>query len=364
MANKTLYYKWIAAHAYKHGRIYPVRNIVLHSSDGSKAGDIATLTGADVSSHWYITRTGELYHFVADDDTAYHAGKVTDTSKYGNAATIGIEQEHMDGHQDWPDAQIDKAAQLVAFLLQTYNLQNRTNIKTHAEIASPHGRKVDPINYPFPDFYARVDQYLNDTWTPKEGDEEALRLESPETFSFSATKAAVYNRGVAPDTFLTELVRWARQAPDEIFEKNDNYDIYSSVKPELGPWTDLLTRKAAMLEVLRVLGGFESSWNWRAGVNTTNPSSNTPCTEEAGIFQCSGNAMNFDSSLRALLLNATGQSDCNTFKTFTKSNHPFAIEFCVRLLRFTVNHHGPVKRKEINEWLRMDALEEFKELLS
>jgi hypothetical protein len=33
-----------------------------------------------------------------------------------------------------------------------------------------------------------------------------------------------------------------------------------------------------MLEVTRVLAGFESSWHWNAGVDTNNPTSITPGT--------------------------------------------------------------------------------------
>jgi len=183
--------------------------------------------------------------------------------------------------------------------------------------------------------------------------------------NFVACKKKVFNRGVPPDSFLNELIDWARQAPDEVFVKNDNHDIYSNVSSELGPFSDLVHRKAVMLEVLRVLGGFESSWNFKEGVDKNNPTSNTSCTEEAGIFQCSGNAMGFDPSLKSLLRKASGgKTDCTTFIAVTKKDHQFAFEFCARLLRFTVNHHGPVKRKEINSFLRRDAVSEFQGFLS
>jgi hypothetical protein len=64
-------------------------------------------------------------------------------------------------------------------------------------------------------------------------------------------------------------------APDKIFSPNNKNDIYSVIKNELGPWANDLERRAAMLEALRVLAGFESSWRWDAGVDTTNPHSNT-----------------------------------------------------------------------------------------
>ncbi|WP_211236241.1 hypothetical protein [Aliagarivorans marinus] len=183
------------------------------------------------------------------------------------------------------------------------------------------------------------------------------------TRQFSAAKAKVHNRGSAPDDFLNLLVDWAQDAPDEIFTVNSHFDIYSVVAPQLGPWRNLTHRKAAMLEVLRVLGGFESSWDWQAGRDTTNPSSNTACTMEAGIFQCSGDSMYFDASLKQLLYRARGISDCDTFRDETQRNPRFAIEYCARLLRFTVKHHGPIKRREINPWLSKEAMAEFERYL-
>lgn len=183
------------------------------------------------------------------------------------------------------------------------------------------------------------------------------------TRQFVACKSKVFNRGRAPDAFLNEIIDWASNAPDEIFAPNEKFDIYSSVRDILGPWHGPSHRKACMLEVLRVLGGFESSWDWNEDVDTTNPDSNTPCTAEAGIFQCSGNSMDIDPSLKAILIAKTGKSDCNTFRAETKANHSFAIEYCARLLRFTTKHHGPIKHQKINEWLRRDAVAEFEQFL-
>ena len=177
--------------------------------------------------------------------------------------------------------------------------------------------------------------------------------------SYLACKQPVHNRGIPPDTFLDELVDWALTAPDGVFAESEGADIYSSVVQELGPWNGLLHRRAAMLEVLRVLGGYESSWDWNAGRDVTNRDSNTPCTEEAGVFQCSGDSMNFSPALKDLLLASGGDGSCASFIEVTKANHPFAIEYCARLLRLTTRHHGPAKRQEINPWLLRGAVDEF-----
>lgn len=180
---------------------------------------------------------------------------------------------------------------------------------------------------------------------------------------YVATLARVHNRGVPPIAFLDELVEWGIQADPLVFAQNDKFDIYSSVVDQLGHWHSPLHRRAAMLEVLRVLGGFESSWHWDAGVDVTNPDSNTPCTQEAGIFQCSGDSMSFSSELQELLKQGTGETTCEAFIRHTKINYPFAIEYCAKLLRLTTKHHGPVKRKEINPWLSRSAVTEFEAFL-
>lgn len=182
--------------------------------------------------------------------------------------------------------------------------------------------------------------------------------------TFKACLAPVKNRGIPPIAFLNELVDWAQIAPDFIFSVNDHQDIYSSVKAELGPWEGILHRRAAMLEVLRVLAGFESSWNWKEGRDSTNATSVTPETEETGIFQVSCNATAFDPSLKAFVIHVLGKRDCNKFIVQMKADHRFAIEFAARLLRFTVNHNGPVKRKEINPFLSREAVTEFQGFLS
>jgi hypothetical protein len=182
--------------------------------------------------------------------------------------------------------------------------------------------------------------------------------------TFHATKQKVSNRGVPPDDFLDQLVAWGSTAPDEIFVRNDHTDIYSNVVGVLGPWEDLGHRRAAMLEVMRVLAGFESSWDFSAGADVTNPDSVTPDTIEAGAWQVSANSMGFGEELKDLVLSKVGSLDGNDFQRAMKEDHPLAMEYIARLLRRTVNHNGPVKRHEIDPWLRIDAVAEFRALLA
>jgi len=49
-----------------------------------------------------------------------------------------------------------------------------------------------------------------------------------------------------PVSFLDELVDWGSDAPDEIFRPNSNFDIYSSVAAQLGPYKSTVHRKAVL----------------------------------------------------------------------------------------------------------------------
>jgi hypothetical protein len=67
--------------------------------------------------------------------------------------------------------------------------------------------------------------------------------------------------------------------------------------------------------------------------------------------------------LKNLVRDKVGSLDGNDFQKAMKRDHPLAMEYIARLLRRTVNANGPVKRHEIDPWLRRDAVQEFQTLL-
>jgi hypothetical protein len=173
----------------------------------------------------------------------------------------------------------------------------------------------------------------------------------------------VLNRGSAPQSFIDALVDWGKTAEEEIFAPNPHQDIYGSIRSTLGPWQPGNHRRAVMLEVMRVLAGFESSWDWRAGVDTSNPSSQTPVTAEAGAWQVSADSLSFGPELRELVKRRAGSLDPLDFQEAMKDDHLLAMEYIARLLRRTTQHNGPVKRHEIDDWLLPAAVTEFQVLL-
>lgn len=195
--------------------------------------------------------------------------------------------------------------------------------------------------------------------------------------NFRETKRSVLNRGIAPDDFLRELVEWGRSAPDDIFEVNPLRDIYAKVKPELGPYESLLHRKAVMLEVMRVLAGFESSWDWKEGVDTSRLGDDTPENSEAGAWQVSYDARLLHPSLREVLERAGIQNGVE-FQCAMKFNHTLAMEFAARLMRVNTRHNGPLYKGEernairrslrgeehsVYPWLSRESVGEFEGLL-
>jgi hypothetical protein len=181
--------------------------------------------------------------------------------------------------------------------------------------------------------------------------------------SYNATKKQVSNRGIAPDSFLDELVAWGKTASDDIFIPNLASDVYSAVRSTLGPYKDPDHRRAVMLEVLPVLAGFESSWNWNQGIDAGKPEAVTPETTEAGAWQVSSNSMAWGPELRNLVITKAGADDPATFQQAMKQNHLLAMEYIARLLRRTIAANGPVLHHNIDAWLRKDAVAEFLVLL-
>jgi AmpD protein len=106
-----------------------------------------------VSSHFLISRRGEIYQFVSTQNKAWHAGLSSFLGREKcNDFSIGIELEG-DGDHPFEDIQYSTLAKLSAQLNATYpNLQ----FAGHSDIAP--GRKTDPgIQFSWQQFQAKTD---------------------------------------------------------------------------------------------------------------------------------------------------------------------------------------------------------------
>ena len=102
---------------------------------------LSSVSHLTVSSHFLITRSGELIQFVPMDKRAWHSGISRFQERENcNDFSIGIELEGSDD-DDFLDLQYETLSNLIQFLKQEYQIPI-DNIVGHSDIAP--GRKTDP----------------------------------------------------------------------------------------------------------------------------------------------------------------------------------------------------------------------------
>jgi len=171
-------------------------------------------------------------------------------------------------------------------------------------------------------------------------------------------------------------VNWGKYAADAIFAVNsDPHDIMAQIEPILGPWKDDNHRRAALMEVLRVLGMFESSGNFDEGKDPDNHNPN-PESWETGAWQVSYDSRTLGRDLSEMLAEEEIH-DAIQFQALMKSDHRLAADYIARLLRHTWKANGPCYKdrhifkghlqdpnESIYPWLRKDSMREFQSLIS
>lgn len=189
--------------------------------------------------------------------------------------------------------------------------------------------------------------------------------------NYVAALSKVTDRGRPPVSFVEELVEIAKGLPDEIFASRPapkgkpDPDIFAVLRPILGPWKSFLHRKAALLELLRVLAGKESSWKWNEGVDITNQHSLSHIEgQETGIFQVSFDSVGHSPELADCVNRYCGGVTAELFIPMMKKNHTFAVEYCARLLRHSWQWDGPIRRGEVQADLSPAAVDEFMQALA
>lgn len=181
--------------------------------------------------------------------------------------------------------------------------------------------------------------------------------------TFQACLAKVGDQGHPPAAWLNEMLDAIIALPGDVFAVNDRQDIYTALRPVLAPWQGIIHRRAAMCEALRVLAGFESSWDWNCGADTT-AGPETPEETETGAFQVSANSLDFDPSLPECVDRLAGAHTPLHFIFSMKNNHALAVEYCARLLRFSTAWDGPIKRGEVAAAVSRAAVAEFETFLT
>ena len=118
---------------------YNVQRLFTNQLDWEAHPWFNSIRGMQVSAHFFIARTGELWQFVSCSDRAWHAGQSAYRGRSQcNDDSVGIELEGLEGHT-FETGQYETLASLCAALLQIYPIDH---IAGHEHI-SP-GRKLDP----------------------------------------------------------------------------------------------------------------------------------------------------------------------------------------------------------------------------
>jgi AmpD protein len=116
-----------------------VQRLFTNTLDWDAHPYFASIRGAQVSSHFYIRRHGELWQFVSCDDRAWHAGVSRFQGRDNcNDFSIGIELEGLEGLA-FEAAQYETLTGLCAALAQRYPV---AHVAGHEHVAP--GRKADP----------------------------------------------------------------------------------------------------------------------------------------------------------------------------------------------------------------------------
>lgn len=126
---------------------------MLHDTVGLMPGTLTWLADtpsppATCSIHYLVARDGHIIQVAKDSWSAWHAGRTRwydrapgiEPDMSGNYDMHGIELEHMPG-TEYPKEQLESLDNLIALLYTRWGYKGTVS---HAEIAYPPGRKVDP----------------------------------------------------------------------------------------------------------------------------------------------------------------------------------------------------------------------------
>lgn len=125
--------------------ITSVDRIVIHVTEGSFWGSVRWLRNhrSHGSSHYVISRGGDIVQLVSTSDVAWHAGNA-----WVNRHSIGIEHEGRTKRGGFTDAQYRASAQLVAYLAARAGMPvDRRHVIGHDQVPHPYGQGVGGIDH-------------------------------------------------------------------------------------------------------------------------------------------------------------------------------------------------------------------------
>jgi N-acetyl-anhydromuramyl-L-alanine amidase AmpD len=132
-------------HASSARKIASVDRIVIHVTEGSFWGAVTWLRNprSHGSSHYVVSKRGDVVQLVSTSDVAWHAG-----NRWVNRHSIGIEHEGRSRRGGFTDAQYRASARLVAYLATRAGMPiDRRHVIGHDRVPDPDGSGVGGFDH-------------------------------------------------------------------------------------------------------------------------------------------------------------------------------------------------------------------------
>ena len=208
------------------GKEERIKFIILHYTALDNVGSIRELTGG-VSAHFLVLDEDDnkIYSLVPLEQRAWHAGvsafrgrtNINDTSVGIEIVNDGIAKEYRsdpnpyhpyDHYVDYKPIQIEKAAQIIKYVAEKYNIPAR-NIVAHSDIAP--SRKKDPgAKFPWKELY---DKYNIGAWYDEADKQKFMDEEKFKATSIREIKDELRKYGYE----INRLDEWDKESKDVVY---------------------------------------------------------------------------------------------------------------------------------------------------
>ena len=208
------------------GKEERIKFIILHYTALDNVGSIRELTGG-VSAHFLVLDEDDnkIYSLVPLEQRAWHAGvsafrgrtNINDTSVGIEIVNDGIAKEYRsdpnpyhpyDHYVDYKPIQIEKAAQIIKYVAEKYNIPAR-NILAHSDIAP--SRKKDPgAKFPWKELY---DKYNIGAWYDEADKQEFMDEEKFKATSIREIKDELRKYGYE----INRFDEWDKESKDVVY---------------------------------------------------------------------------------------------------------------------------------------------------
>ena len=209
------------------GKNERIQFIVVHYTAIDNAASIKELTTNKVSSHFLVLDEDDnkIYNLVPLEQRAWHAGasafrgrtNINDTSVGIEIVSDGIAREYRpdpnpyhpyDHYVDYKPIQIEKAAQIIKYVAEKYNVPAR-NIVAHSDIAP--SRKKDPgAKFPWKELY---DKYNIGAWYDEADKQTFMDEEKFKATSIREIKDELRKYGYE----INRFDEWDKESKDVVY---------------------------------------------------------------------------------------------------------------------------------------------------